>query len=66
MNSLIFRLGNLLQQIKGFNTAYGTNSNGKMLVDYNGERFLLEVKKIGKVDEDFKEDYDKYVKNQIN
>lgn len=64
MTSLIMRLGQILNQMKGFDTAYGTNNHGKMVIDYEGDRYLVKVEKISEANEQLVDDYKKYVQNK--
>lgn len=58
MNEIIIRLHEILNLLKGFSAGYGSDSlsQGKMLVEYNGKRYCLELREIEHPSEDVFDD----------
>lgn len=48
MNSIIIKLHDILNLIKGFGVGYSSKSlsQGKMLIEYDGKRYCLELREI--------------------
>ena len=55
MSELIQKIYRVLTEIKGFNAGYSseTSKDGKMIIEYKGERYAVLIEKMGKsVEED--------------
>jgi hypothetical protein len=55
MSELIRKIFCVLKEIKGFNAGYSseTSKDGKMIIEYKGERYAVLIEKMGKsVEED--------------
>lgn len=48
MNEIIIELHKILNMLKGFSAGYGSDSlaQGRMLVEYDGKRYCLELREI--------------------
>lgn len=48
MHEIIIKLHEILNMLKGFSAGYNTDtmSQGRMLVEYNGKRYCLELREI--------------------
>lgn len=58
MQELVIKLFEILNLIKGFTAGYSTRTmcDGKMLIVYNGKRYVLELREIEYPSEDISED----------
>lgn len=59
MLEIIRKIANILEQMKGFDTGYTTGVKDKMLLDYEGKRYILSIKEIEEPSEDMSDDLDK-------
>lgn len=55
MKEVIWKLHEILNLIKGFTSGYASNAldDGKMLIEYNGRRFVLRIEKVERPSETF-------------
>jgi len=61
MEDVIFALADILAYMKDFNSGYMSDVNDKMLIDYEGKRFLVSFKEIENPDIDMYLDMKKYM-----
>lgn len=55
------KIRDILEQMKGFSVSTSSNDDTKMIIDYNGNRFLVSFHQIVEPDENAFNDIDKYI-----
>lgn len=55
------RIQNILEQIKGFSVGTSSNNDTKMIIDYEGSRFLVSFHQIIKPQDNMFDDIEKYL-----
>lgn len=55
------KLSDVLNMIKDFCCGYTTACKNKMLIDYNGDRYVVTISKVQTPSTDMFEDIDKYL-----
>lgn len=61
MRKVIQALSNVLSMIKGFDTGTTSRTDNKMILDYEGKRYVLTLTEVKEPDENMHEDIEKYL-----
>jgi hypothetical protein len=61
MRNLIHGISNVLNMIKGFDTGHTTRVNDKMIIDYEGQRYIVSFEKIEDKNSDMFKDIEQYL-----
>jgi hypothetical protein len=61
MRNLIHGISNVLNMIKGFDTGHTTSVNDKMIIDYEGQRYIVSFEKIEDKNSDMFKDIEQYL-----
>jgi len=56
MRKLIYALHEILNKIKGFETGYSGSVDNKMIIDYDGDRYIITIEKIESKSKDILDD----------
>ena len=52
----------IFNMIKGFKAGYSSRSTNKLILDYNGDRYILTLEKIDNPSDDMLKDTDKHLR----
>ena len=61
MRRIIVAVEQALNMIKGFNVGYTTRVGNKLMMDYEGSRYLITFTKIEKPSENMEDDIDRFI-----
>ncbi len=61
MGYLIHKIYSILNEMKGFTPGITSRSKNKMIIDYNGKRYIATFEEIENPDENIFKDIDKYL-----
>jgi len=56
------KLYEIFNMIKGFEAGYTSKSDNKLILDYDGDRYILTLEKIDNPSDDMLKDIDKYLR----